>query len=239
MGMFTKKQTVKEQIELDSLLPDKEKVTKLKKQLTAVETSRNKFEDRLHELKREADKHEKTQDFTTKGHGIEGGLASIQRFMTSKKQLRSLEEIAEESYLMAKLWNEFATEKLQEIYTELSPLITIQASRIADVEEYFETAHNSNELDEVYSLLSEDLNELKAKFQGIAEIPNTITGKKTFERKLPVMERNSLADKHKQAQRDAQSGYTHLSRLQEATDAQAIAEGREVSQNPTLQALRN
>lgn len=236
MGLF-KKKTVQEQIEIESLLPDKETVTRLKKQLTAVQTARSKMDDRLAEIEAEVKAAiEAEQTFTTEGKGIDGALTAINDFLKKKKEQPDPELLAEEIKYLNQWWSQYSVPILNQIYGEMKALFNLQQDRVTQLEDTFETAINTAEIDEVYSVLTADCSELFKQFSAIARVKDAVTDKETFNTvNLKLPERNSLNHKQAVAASQGRSAALHQSRLQEATDTQAKADGRELSVNPWLQ----
>lgn len=237
MGLF-KKKTVQEQLDLNELLPDRETVTKLKKQLTSVQTARSKMDSRLTEIESEVKAAiEAEETFTTEGKGIDGALSAITDFLKKKKEQPDPELLAEEIQHLNAWWHSYSVPILNQIYAEMKALFILQQERVTQLEETFETASNTAEIDEVYSLLTADCSELFTQFSSIARVKDAVTDKETYNTvNLKFPARNSVAHKQAVASSQGRSAALHQSRLQEATDAQALADGRESAVNPWLQA---
>lgn len=235
MGLF-KKKTVQEQIDLESLLPDKETVTRLKKQLTSVQTARSKMDSRLAEIEAEVKAAiELEATFTTEGKGYEGAFSAITDFLKKKKEQPDPELLAEEIKHLNAWWSQYSVPVLTEVQNELRTIYRQQQDNVIMIEETFETASNTVEIDEVHSLLTADYNALLGQLRNLAQIKDATTDKVTFYTGLEQIRRNSISTKAAGRAEKERSNALHAARAQDAVNQQLISEGKAPVPNPWTQ----
>lgn len=236
MGIFTRK-TVIEQIDVTPLKADVETVTRLKKQMTAIQTARQEYESRLKELQESVEKVTTAEEtFTTEGMGFQGAYAAIQKLLKIKREEVDPLEVAKELQYLGQWWNEYAPSKLAEIERELNSLFAKQEEHLRAIEAEFETSSNTEEVDEVAEILLQDIRALYEQFLAISRVKDVVTNKETYggyvNLKLP--ERRSIAQKEHEAARKKAHNALAAARSQESTNKIAEAQGRETVSNPWL-----
>src|SRR5699024_793269 len=146
MGL-SKKKSIKEQLQMAEHVQDIETVSKLKKQLTSLENSRDKLYKRLHELQ-EQQVVTKFVTVNPKEKGIDGMLSDIRAVVRKKKEV-DFEAIEYEVAMLSDWQAEYFSEKFAEITPVTQQLFDEQQEKIREVEQTFETKSNTAEIDAV------------------------------------------------------------------------------------------
>src|SRR5699024_8488194 len=122
-------------------------VSKLKKQLTALESSRDKLNKRMQELQ---EQQEVTKFVTVnpREKGIDGMLSDIRAVVRKKKEVDP-EAIEYEVAMLANWQETYFNEKLDAIKLEMNSLFDEQQEKIREVEQTFETKSNTAEIDAI------------------------------------------------------------------------------------------
>lgn len=236
MSLF-KKSTVKEQLldQYSTLLPDKDSIITVKKQITSVESTRDKIVSRWQELEEEyAAATSEDNSIQTENVGFEGFTKSVADYFKKRKQLRDPADLITETKATAQFQHDFMTAKLAELKPVISELSSQQLAKVRDIEESYETSKNTDEVDTVVNDLSQDVNSLIERYNDLCSKKDLSLSKgdKTVvisSNTLQLIKRESLAEKQSMAATNAQDNLMHHLRAQKAVDDQAKAEGRPVA----------
>ncbi|KAF1302198.1 hypothetical protein [Candidatus Enterococcus willemsii] len=236
MGIFTRK-TVLEQIDVEPLKADVDTVSRLKKQMTSIQTARKEYESRIQELQESVEKVTNAEEtFTTEGMGFKGASAAIQELLKVKREEVDPLEVAQELQYLGQWWHDYAPAKLSEIERELNSLFRKQEEHLRAIEAEFETSSNTEEVDEVAEILLQDITALYEQFLAISRVKDVVTNRETYGSyvNLKLPERRSIAQKEAEAARLKASRVLAAARSQESTNKIAEAQGRETVNNPWL-----
>lgn len=234
MSLF-RKSTVKEQLldQYSELLPNKDKVTQLKKQLTSIEHTREQIIEKWNTLKEEAEAAmNEDNSIQTKGVGFEGFVKNVESYFKQRKKQRDPEDILLETEATAKFEHDFMTAKLTEMKAEISVLSEQQLAKIRDIEQSFETSRNTSEVDTVVSDLTKDVNSLIERYNYLCSRKDLSesTADKTAAISTSTLEgiqRESLEYKQANAAEKAQGALIGHLRDQQAVDERMKVLGRE------------
>jgi len=167
MAVF-KKKPIAETLDVSEFKVDKAVITKVSKQLTAIESAHGKMKNRLEQL--DADEQALKTESVDTSKGIESVLTDIantlRRFQKTSEPLIKYEREKLEEW-----WQQYSSESLNNAHTELNAeLITLQASIDLLLSEYM-TAKNSEELTAyLQSELLEPVTEVIEKYNSIKRL---------------------------------------------------------------------
>lgn len=138
-----KKKSISETLDVSEFTVNKSVITKVFKQLTAIETAYEKMQKRLEQL--DAEEQALKNETVDTSKGIDSVITDIANTVRRFKQT-SEPLIEYEKNKLAEWWEIYSSESLNSIHSELnSELITLQASIDLLLAEYM-TAKNSAEL---------------------------------------------------------------------------------------------
>ncbi|MDT2743017.1 hypothetical protein [Enterococcus asini] len=177
MGLFdffNKKQAEAEKLtDPEYLKLDTEIATRLKKRLTSLEgtvldmkTHEAKLKQELQQA--EAIKYGKEEKPDYTGKGFEAFLSAVGEYSQSKAQAKTPEQVHTELKELERYKEQFLSEKLREIEVDLSKLKSQQTAKLRDIEDTFETAENTADIDELYSVIVAEYHSLNRRTEAIS-----------------------------------------------------------------------
>lgn len=177
MGLFdffSKKQAEAEKLtDPEYLKLDTETATRLKKRLTSLEGTVKEMKAHEAKLKQELQQaeaikygKEEKPDYT--GKGFEAFLSAVGEYSQSKAQAKTPEQVHTELKELERYKEQFLSEKLREIEVDLSKLKSQQTAKLRDIEDTFETAENTADIDELYSVIVAEYHSLNRRTEAIS-----------------------------------------------------------------------
>ena len=174
MDFLSKKQKEAEKLtDPEYLKLDNEIATRLKKRLTSLEGTVTEMKAHEAKLKQELQQaeafkygKEEKPDYT--GKGFEAFLSAVGEYSQSKAQAKTPEQVHTELKELERYKQQFLSEKLREIEVDLSKLKSQQTAKLRDIEDTFETAENTADIDELYSVIVAEYHSLNRRTESIS-----------------------------------------------------------------------
>jgi len=222
MGLFKKEQKIADLINVVELSPNSATVTKLKKQLTAVEKSKTEYDSKIQSLKADSDSLSNAEEQVKQVEGL--GFEAIQTKLTNlfrKRATVNPENVMTEITIYSDWWNNYSSSKLREIADELSVLFEEQAEKLEQLES-LENIQNSNQIDELYQNVIEDISEVFDRYCRLSD--ETDAYKRPLGIKVPT--RTSLAEKERKISQDAIAEEQNRADMQRIANERMLAKGQ-------------
>ena len=168
--MFSiKAKSIKEQIDIEELKPEKEGITRIKKRLTYAEEQEKQYQKRVKELEAELNEILTPVEVSYIGKGFEAIFADISNLL-EKKTDRTEVQVKTELKLYG-IWyrHKLATDMKQIIEEDMKRIVKEQKSKLKSIEETFETDKNGSEIDELLPIIKGELPSLANRLQALGE----------------------------------------------------------------------
>ena len=137
---------------------------------------------------------EEKPDYT--GKGFEAFLSTVDEYTQSKVQAKTVETVKTEQAEFERYKKQFIAEKVGEIEADLCQLKSQQTAKLRDIEDTFETAENTADIDELYSVIVAEYHSLNRRTEAISNYGHYYHGG-SRER----IEREGLAGREKRARK--------------------------------------
>jgi len=223
MGLFKKEQKIADLINVAELSPNSATVIKIKKQLTAIENAKSEYDSKIQNLKADADSLSNAEEQVKQVEGL--GFEAVTTMLNNlfkKRATVNPENVMTEITIYSDWWNNYSSSKLREIADELSVLFEEQAEKLEQLES-LENIQNSNQIDELYQNVIEDISEVFDRYCRLSD--ETDAYKRPLSIRLPV--RTSLTEKEEQIREDAIQAESNRAEQQRIVNEQMLARGQE------------
>lgn len=158
------KRPLKEQLDVDQLKPDAVVITEISKQLSEMEAAWKAYSDKKRELEAELEAIKTPPVLETGGKTFDEVATVVQNFFTKQAAIKPVEQLEAEKAEYAKWYTSFTVDHLQKLHPVLKAALKKAQDNLAAIEEEFETASNTAELDELFPLVTGDLLNLQQRF---------------------------------------------------------------------------
>lgn len=204
-----------EQLDTEALAPDKEVMARIKKKMTHGSKVGNEYLDKKKALQEELAAIDAGADPAANGvkfdAGLEGFTASVQTFLQRKHHARSKEEVNEELALLDQWAKQYFPTFLKDVLVDFRTVKQEQQAKIDEIQRTMETATNTAEVDEVFTVIAGEYPQLLDKCRWYHSIkPSAVS----FDLRSNSIKRTSLAVKEADAAAAAASSAVHARKMQ-------------------------
>lgn len=232
MGIFNRKALV-EQLDLESLRPDSEVVTEIDKKLSAMEDNYSKYYAKLTEIAQQ--KAEISQEITPadSSSSFDDVLKKLTDFFSFRKSAKTVEQLEVEANFLQEWYKASTIAGLKDIYPQLDKALKTAKETMEQLENEYETAGNTSELDDLLPVVTGNLLELLNRFKALARTLKRDNGQPvdpdgshtikingqtvhaSFYTASSIPARTSLADKQAATAEKARADALYAKRMQE------------------------
>ncbi|WP_122646981.1 hypothetical protein [Enterococcus mediterraneensis] len=232
MPLF-KKKPLAEQLDLESLRPDSKVVAEIDKKLSTIETNYRKYQTKLTEIAQQKAEIEQGISPADSSSSFDDVLKKLTDFFSFKKSAKTVEQLELEAAYLCEWHTASTVAGLKEVYPQLKTALTHAKETMEQLEQEYETAGNTSELDDLLPVVTGDLVSLLERFKAVLKTVKNGYGQSisidssetvkingetvhvTFHFKDSIPVRKSLADKQLQAAAEATEEALHAKRMRE------------------------
>lgn len=163
-----------EQLDTEALAPDKEVMARIKKKMTYGRNVANEYLDKKKALQEELAAIDAHADPVSNGvkfdAGLEGFNDSVKVFLQRKHHERTKEEVREELALLDKWAKQYFPAFIKDVLVDFRTVKQEQQAKFDEIQRTMETATNTAEVDEVFTVITGEYPQLLDKCRWYLEI---------------------------------------------------------------------